>query len=85
MKAIKKIVFIIAMWAIYFLCTKSIAPVVTNEMALHQFEDAVYSFVEFEIYKNVMSYTWVVLLVITIGTFSKEISKLFKKIKEDIN
>ena len=66
---------------IYIIIYNSLTPVLTNEVALTQMKDTEDSFLGFNIYNDLLPYSWIIPLIICLLIFRRELVDLYYMIR----
>ena len=85
MKSLKVVVkfciFVVFIFA-FNVIGQTIIPVSQNQIAMMQMENTVESSMGIQLYSYIKDFSWVVVVIIAIMMFKKEIKIIFNKIKE---
>lgn len=65
-------------WSLYFIVCKLFKPIIINKIAITQFDDSIQSYTNTYIYNLLNEYTIIVLIIITLMIFAKEIKSFVK-------
>ncbi len=81
-KFCKKLVVCVIVLAILAIADTSIMPLITNQVSMNQMQISDNSFYVWSMYQSIKSLVGVILAVIIILVFRKDIKQAYKKIKE---
>ena len=84
-KIITKIIFLIVVFSIFEICGLYINPLVENGLAINQMYNTIESNLLVQVYDYISNYTLVFGILLVLFVFRKELSKLYKKVKESFN
>lgn len=85
LNTVLKMLSVVVSWFVLDALYAMFVPIATNEIALGQFEDTMQSYTNLSLWKNLISYYWVLYILSPLLIFSKNIKNLFKKTRRNLN
>lgn len=83
-RIISKIIFLITIFFIFEICGLYISPLVENGLAINQMYNTIESNLLVQLYTHISNYSYVFGIVLILFVFRKELSKLYKLLKEKL-
>jgi hypothetical protein len=83
-KLVVKIIIASAMLTLYKIF-KGTSYVMYNDLAVDQLQNGSESYIAMQMYKYILDHSWIVLTIIMLILFYKEVVKLIKLIREKLN
>lgn len=78
-----KLIVLTTIIIIYNIIIQFLSTIVANELAMNQMQNSVDSSLGIQIYSYVSNYSWIVLLILVVAMFYKDVLNLIKWIKEN--
>ena len=78
-----KLIVLTTIIIIYNIIMQFLSTIIANELAMNQMQNSVDSSLGIQIYSYVSNYSWIVLLILVVAMFYKDVLNLIKWIKEN--
>ena len=80
-----KVIVLIIITSIYNAIMQFVSPIIANDLAMNQMQNSVDSSLGIQLYTYASNYSWIVLLLVVVIMFYKDVLNLIKWIKEKRN